>query len=52
MGVDSKAVRFFLPAAADVLIGSKAGQGFEAFGEVVGDHEVGAMSPKPIGGVS
>jgi len=37
--VDNKAVWVFLPAMNDVFIRSETFEGFEAFGEVVSDHE-------------
>ena len=41
-GIESKSIRFFLPASADEFVGGKAAESLESFGEVVGSDEVAA----------
>src|ERR1700757_2971776 len=40
MGIESKSIRFSLPAFADEFVGRKAVEGLESFGEVVGSDKV------------
>ena len=42
--IESKSVRFVLPAFADEFVGSESGEGLEPFGEVVGGDEVVEVS--------
>ena len=48
MRVYPKTVGFFLPAQTDVLIRGEAGEGFEAFGKVVGVEESGEVRAELI----
>src|ERR1700757_4624617 len=43
-GIESKSIRFFLPASADEFVGGKAAESLESFGEVVGSDEVAEMN--------
>lgn len=41
--IESKSVRFFLPAFNDELVDGETSEGFEPFGEVVCGNEVGEV---------
>src|ERR1700757_3562568 len=43
-GIESKSIRFFLPASADEFVGSKAAES----GEVVGSEEVAEMNAQLV----
>src|ERR1700693_6115383 len=47
-GVESKSIRFFLPAFADELIGREAMERLESFGEVVSGYEVAEVGSQLI----
>jgi hypothetical protein len=49
-GVESKSIRFFLPAFADELIGGEAVESLESFGEVVSGDEVAEVSAELVAG--
>jgi hypothetical protein len=43
-GIESKSIGFFLPAFADEVIGCKAAESLESFGEVVSSDEVAEVN--------
>ena len=47
-GVESKSIRFFLPAFADEFVGGKAAESLESFGEVVGSDEVAEVNAQLV----
>ncbi|MEA2262597.1 MAG: hypothetical protein QOJ51_5422, partial [Acidobacteriaceae bacterium] len=47
-GVESKSIRFFLPAFADELIGREAAESLEPFGEVVSGDEVAEVGSQLV----
>jgi hypothetical protein len=47
-GVESKSIRFFLPAFADELIGREAMERLESFGEVVSGEEVAEVGSQLV----
>src|ERR1700757_2744769 len=47
-GIESKSIRFFLPASADEFVGGKAAESLESFGEVVGSDEVAEMNAQLV----
>jgi hypothetical protein len=46
--VESKSIRFFLPASADEFVGGKAAESLESFGEVIGSDEVAEMNAQLV----
>ena len=47
-GIESKPIRFFLPASADEFVGGKAAESLESFGEVVGSDEVAEVNAQLV----
>ena len=47
-GIESKSIRFFLPASADEFVGGKAAESLESFGEVVGSDEVAEVNAQLV----
>jgi len=47
-GIESKSIRFFLPASADEFVGGKAAESLESFDEVVGCDEVAEMNAQLV----
>jgi hypothetical protein len=47
-GVESKSIRFLLPAFADEFVGCESAEGLESFGEVVSSDEVAEVSAELV----
>ncbi len=50
-GIESKSIRFCLPAFADEFVGREAMERLESFGEVVGSDEVAEVDTQLVVGV-
>ena len=50
-GIESKSIRFSLPAFADEFVGREAMECLESFGEVVGSDEVAEVDTQLVVGV-